>query len=104
MIEPILDLDEALDSQLVQDREMVVELEQPELGPVRLLGLPIKFSRTPGDPARPAPALGEHTEEVLREAGFEDGEIGELTESGVAAGPNAANLARAVSCDDWLLL
>ena len=90
MIEPILDLDEALDSQLVQDREMVVELEQPELGPVRLLGLPIKFSRTPGDPARPAPALGEHTEEVLREAGFEDGEIGELTESGAAAGPNAA--------------
>ena len=37
-IEPVLDLDEALDSDLVREREMVVELEQPELGPVRLLG------------------------------------------------------------------
>jgi alpha-methylacyl-CoA racemase len=90
MIEPILDLDEALGSDLVRDREMVVELDQPELGPVRQLGLPIKLSRTPGDPGRPAPALGEHTEEVLREAGFADEEVGELTESGAAAGPNVA--------------
>ena len=90
MIEPIRDLDEALDSDLVRDREMVVELEQPELGPVRLLGLPIKFSRTPGNATRPAPALGEQTEEVLREAGFDDAEIGELTESGAAAGPNTS--------------
>ena len=54
MIEPVLDLDEALDSELVREREMVVELEQPGLGPVRLLGLPIKLSRTPGrrHPAR----------------------------------------------------
>ena len=36
-----------------------------ELGPVRLLGHPVKFSRTPADPTRPAPALGEHTAEVL---------------------------------------
>ena len=49
MIEPVLDLDEALDSELVREREMVVELEQPELGPVRLLGVPVKLSRTPGD-------------------------------------------------------
>ena len=70
-IEPVLDLDEALDSELVREREMVVELEQPSSGPVRLLGLPIKLSRTPGDATRPAPALGEHTEEVLREAGFD---------------------------------
>jgi len=55
--EPVLDLDQALDSELVREREMVVEVEQPELGPVRLLGLPIKLSRTPGDAGRPAPAL-----------------------------------------------
>ena len=60
-IEPVLDLDEALDSELVREREMVVELEQPELGPVRQLGMPVKLSRTPGDVHRPAPALGEHT-------------------------------------------
>ena len=72
-IEPILDLDEALDSELVRAREMVVELDQPELGKVRQLGVPVKLSRTPGDPTRPAPAFGEHTEEVLREAGYSDG-------------------------------
>ena len=46
-IEPILDLDEALDSELVREREMVVELEQPEIGPVRQLGVPIKLSPHP---------------------------------------------------------
>ena len=89
MIEPILDLDEALDSELVREREMVVEMEQPELGPVRLLGLPIRLSRTAGDAAHPAPALGEHTEQVLAEAGFSEHEVAALIDSGAAAGLNA---------------
>jgi crotonobetainyl-CoA:carnitine CoA-transferase CaiB-like acyl-CoA transferase len=87
-IEPILDLDEALASELVRAREMVVRIDQPGLGEVRLLGTPVKMSRTPGDPARPAPALGEHTREVLGEAGFGDDEIAALLESGAIAGPN----------------
>jgi len=86
MIEPVLDLDEALDSELVREREMVVEWEQPEIGPVRQVGVPVKFSRTPGSVHAPAPALGEHTEDVLREAGFSDEEIAALLESGAAAG------------------
>jgi alpha-methylacyl-CoA racemase len=90
MIEPILDLDEALDSELVRERKMVVEMEQPELGAVRLLGLPIKLWRTPGDPTRAAPALGEHTADVLRDAGFREDEITTLIESGAAAGVNEA--------------
>ena len=51
---------------------MVVELEQPGADrPVKLLGTPVKLSRTPADPTRaPGPALGEHTDEVLAEAGF----------------------------------
>jgi crotonobetainyl-CoA:carnitine CoA-transferase CaiB-like acyl-CoA transferase len=68
---------------------MVVEMSQPELGPVRLLGMPVKFSRTPGDATRPAPALGEHTEEVLRAAGIDDSELASLLDSGAAAGLNA---------------
>jgi crotonobetainyl-CoA:carnitine CoA-transferase CaiB-like acyl-CoA transferase len=88
-IEPVLDLDEALDSELVRAREMVVEVDQPELGPVRLLGHPIKLSRTAADPTRPAPALGEHTEEVLREAGLAADEIGSLLASGAVGGINA---------------
>jgi crotonobetainyl-CoA:carnitine CoA-transferase CaiB-like acyl-CoA transferase len=89
MIEPVLDLDEALGSDLVREREMVVEMEQPELGSVRLLGVPIKLDRTPGDATRPAPALGEHTADVLGEAGFSEEEVEGLLESGAAAGTNA---------------
>ena len=88
-IEPILDLDEALSSELTREREMVVSLDQPGLGDVRLLGMPVKFSRTPGDATRPAPALGEHTREVLEGAGLGVGEIDELIASGAAAGPSA---------------
>ncbi|MBW3551365.1 MAG: CoA transferase, partial [Proteobacteria bacterium] len=52
-LEPVLELEEALDSELVRAREMVVELDQPGAeAPVRLLGVPVKLSRTPGDPNR----------------------------------------------------
>ena len=73
MIEPVLDLDEALDSELVREREMVVEWEQPELGPVRQLGVPVKLSRTPGDRARAgAGARRAHRARCSRAAGFAD--------------------------------
>ena len=88
-LEPVLELDEALASELVAEREMVVELEQPGAErPVRLLGAPIKLSRTPADPARaPGPALGEHTDEVLADAGFSSEAIVVLHEAGAVAGP-----------------
>jgi crotonobetainyl-CoA:carnitine CoA-transferase CaiB-like acyl-CoA transferase len=88
-LEPVLELDEVLDSDLVAAREMVVELAQPGAErPVRLLGAPVKLSRTPADPGRaPGPALGEHTEEVLRAAGFAAQEIAALQAEGAVAGP-----------------
>jgi alpha-methylacyl-CoA racemase len=84
-LEPVLDLGEALDSELVRAREMVVRIDQPGTGGVSLLGVPVKLSRTPGAPAGPGPALGEHTREVLVAAGYSDDEIGSLMESGAAA-------------------
>ena len=81
------DLDEALDSELVRAREMVVELDQPGADGVRLLGVPVKLSRTPGAPAGPGPALGEHTREVLSALGYDEGEIAALEEAGAVAGP-----------------
>jgi crotonobetainyl-CoA:carnitine CoA-transferase CaiB-like acyl-CoA transferase len=91
-LEPVLELDEALDSELVRAREMVVELRQPGAEQaVRQLGIPIKLARTPGDPAqRPGPALGEHTEEALCEAGYTAEQVQELLREGVAAGTAGA--------------
>jgi crotonobetainyl-CoA:carnitine CoA-transferase CaiB-like acyl-CoA transferase len=89
-LEPVLDLGEALDSELVRAREMVVELDQPGVErPVRQLGVPVKLSRTPGGVHAPGPGLGEHTAEVLKAAGYGDEEITALEESGAVAGPVA---------------
>jgi alpha-methylacyl-CoA racemase len=85
-LEPLLDLDEALDSELVRAREMVVEVDQPGTGGVRLLGVPVKLSRTPGAPAGPGPGLGEHTHAVLASLGYEESDIAALEESGAVAG------------------
>ena len=87
-LEPVLELDEALSSELVAAREMVVELDQPGAGrAVKLLGAPLKLSRTPAEPTRaPGPGLGEHTDEVLAGAGFSAEEIAALRESGAVAG------------------
>jgi crotonobetainyl-CoA:carnitine CoA-transferase CaiB-like acyl-CoA transferase len=87
-LEPVLDLDEALDSELVRSREMVVELDQPGVAePVRQLGVPVKLSRTPGGVHAPAPALGENTREVLEALGYSTDEAAALQEDGAVAGP-----------------
>jgi alpha-methylacyl-CoA racemase len=93
-LEPVLGLDEALDGELVSAREMVVELDQPGADrSVRLLGVPVKLSRTPADPVRaPGPGLGEHTRDVLAQAGYSSEEIDELHESGAVAGPAAGTV------------
>ena len=65
-------------------RDMVIETVHPVAGPTRSLGVPIKLSQTPGTVRRPAPLLGQHTREVLREAAFSDAEIDALVASGAA--------------------
>ncbi|MEA2141770.1 MAG: alpha-methylacyl-CoA racemase, partial [Solirubrobacteraceae bacterium] len=85
-VEPVLELDEVLESELVRARGMVIEVDQPGAGPVRLLGTPVKLSRTPADPARAGgPPLGADTDAVLAEAGYAEKEIGSLREAGAVA-------------------
>ncbi len=86
-LEPVLDLDEALDSELVQAREMVVELDQPgATETVRLLGVPVKLSaharrhrrsgparRSASTPPRCSRAAGYSDEEIARAPGVRRG-------------------------------
>lgn len=67
----------------VKENEMIVSWEHPTAGTVRGVGIPVKFSDTPGDITRHAPLLGEHTTEILRDfAGFSDEDVRELQEAG----------------------
>jgi len=63
-------------------REMIVQTDHPTAGPVKAIGLPIKFSDTPGGVRRAAPLFGQHTREILRDHGFSDAEIEQLAEQG----------------------
>jgi crotonobetainyl-CoA:carnitine CoA-transferase CaiB-like acyl-CoA transferase len=66
---------------------MVVETEHATLGPVKTLGLPVKFSETPGEVVTGAPVYGEHSRAVLAEHGFGEAEIEALiSEGAVIAG------------------
>jgi crotonobetainyl-CoA:carnitine CoA-transferase CaiB-like acyl-CoA transferase len=64
-------------------REMVVQTNHPSAGRIKGVGHPIKFQDLPRPEPLPAPELGEHSEEVLKEFGFEDSEISELKAEGV---------------------
>jgi crotonobetainyl-CoA:carnitine CoA-transferase CaiB-like acyl-CoA transferase len=66
---PILDYQQVVDDPHTRARDMVVEMEHPEAGTVYGLGIPVKLSATPGSIRRPAPLLGEHTDEILAELG-----------------------------------
>src|SRR3546814_14541864 len=63
-------------------REMIVTTNHPVAGRVDTLGLPVKFSATPGGIAQPAPLLGEHSREVLAELGFSAAEIARMVDAG----------------------
>lgn len=80
---PIYRVDQALEHPQVRHREMVVDLEHATAGAIRLLGLPVKLSETPGEVRLAPPVLGQHTATILRDAGLEDDAIAALAERGV---------------------
>ena len=82
---PVLDIQAMHRDEHTLAREMVVEIDHPVAGATRGLGMPVKFHQAAPFATRPAPMLGQHTREVLSEAGFGEREIDDLVSSGCAA-------------------
>ena len=72
---PVLDIRQMHADPQTRAREMVVALDHPVAGAVETIGLPVKFSATPGAVTRPAPVLGQETRDVLIEAGLDAAEV-----------------------------
>ncbi|MDP2673387.1 MAG: CaiB/BaiF CoA-transferase family protein [Dehalococcoidia bacterium] len=83
-VAPVYGMDEVFADPHVQARGMIVEVEHPEFGTVRQVGIGPKFSDTPGAVRTTAPRRGENTDEVLREAGYSEDEIRALREAKAA--------------------
>jgi len=87
---PVNDMLQALADPQTIAREMVVEVEHSTLGSVKTIGLPIKFSQTPGKVRSGAPLYGEHTTAILGAYGFDADEIAALHEEGAIAAADFA--------------
>ena len=79
---PVLNVNEMHKDPQTVARDMVVEVDHAQVGPVKTLGIPVKFSETPGQVTSSAPVYGQHTREVLSEYGFDEGEIDTLVSAG----------------------
>lgn len=82
---PMHDLQSVLEDPHLQATGFFRMVDHPTEGLLRTMSVSSKFSRTPADPDRLAPRQGEHTHEVLGEAGFDDNEIAELVRGADAA-------------------
>mgnify|MGYP001059045528 FL=1 len=79
---PVLNVNEMHKDPQTVARDMVVEVDHAQVGPVKTLGIPVKFSETPVQVTSSAPVYGQHTREVLSEYGFDEGEIDTLVSAG----------------------
>ncbi len=84
---PVASVGEMLEHEQTRVREMVIDVEHSRLGTVRSLGSPVKMSAAHATgPRIGAPQLGEHTREVLAEAGYAEAEVERMLEAGVVRG------------------
>ncbi len=82
---PIYDMQQVYEDPQVNARNMVVDLEDDDLGTLRHIGVPVKLSQTPGSVRNRAPALGEHSREILKAAGYTAEESESLIAAGIVA-------------------
>jgi len=81
----VYEFDEVFSDPQIKHLGLVAEVDQPGYGKARMLGFPVRASATPAAIRRPAPLLGEHTAEVLKEIGVTEAEIDRLVAAGAIA-------------------
>jgi CoA:oxalate CoA-transferase len=85
---PIYHVDETIEDPHLIAREMFIEMEHPKAGKIKLINFPVKFTETPAQLKTPAPILGEHNNEILRDIlGYDEEKIKELVSKGVISYP-----------------
>ncbi len=84
---PILTMGEVKNDPQLQAREMIVEQDHPSLGKISAIGFPLKFSQTEPTISNPAPELGEHSREILKELEYDEKRIENLFSNGVVKEP-----------------
>jgi crotonobetainyl-CoA:carnitine CoA-transferase CaiB-like acyl-CoA transferase len=82
---PVLSLDEVVGDPQLRQRGLFGDVEHPTLGPVRQVAFPVRMSGTPARIETPAPELGQHTDEVLRDLGYDAAAISGFRRDGVVA-------------------
>lgn len=83
---PVLFPEEAIDHPQVNENGYIIELLHEILGPYRTFAPVVRMDATPAEAQGPAPPLGQHTAEVLREAGLSEDDVAELLAEGIAGG------------------
>ncbi|MBT3305365.1 MAG: CoA transferase [Alphaproteobacteria bacterium] len=79
---PVLNVNQMHEDPHTLARDMIVDVEHSRLGAVKTIGVPVKFSKTPGQVATGAPVYGEHTRTVLAEYDYGEEEINDLIADG----------------------
>ena len=83
---PVLTRSQMIQHPQIEANELIVQHEHPKAGKIRQTRPPARFGGTPATHRMNAPGLGEHTRDLLREAGYTDNEITAMLESGAAKG------------------
>jgi formyl-CoA transferase len=82
-VSPVNSIADIFDDPHYQAREMLVQVDHPHLGMLRLPGVTPKFTQTPGEVRRPGPQLGQHNAEVFAEVGLTEEDLAALSEKGI---------------------
>ena len=80
---PVYDIEDMFSDPHITERDMFKEMQHPVAGMIQQIGFPIKFSETPGEIYAHAPGLGEHTEVILKQLGYDKADLAKLQAAGV---------------------